>query len=394
MGVGDDFINAAVGPLQPPQDVGGQPGVPSPQPDILRQLLPKLLPALIMGTGAALSSPIRSAPLIAGRALMGAAQGWEAGTPSQKDLYYNERANREKAAWTQLQHDTADENAYVATLPTAEEKVAFETDKKGFMARKMMAGGRAENIAYLSMRTGIPRETFTAWPDAKLYDAFMKTMPVDARPIVKTVDVNGVPTIRAYDPRGNVLWTGDPAPSKDVPDAALDRSYEHRKGELVKLLSPVEAQAERMSRLIESVNQHTPQADALIAPELLTAMAGGQGSGLRMTEAEISRIVGGRTHWESLKAAANKWSTDPTKGLSITDDQRKQITSLAQAMHDRIQRKLKIGNDAASHLTDAKTVKEHRDILDDARRQLTAETDMGTVGESKAAAPADPLGIR
>jgi hypothetical protein len=61
----------------------------------------------------------------------------------------------------------------------------------------------------------------------------------------------------------------------------------------------------RFGRLRDTLNQKSPQADALVAPELLTVIAGGQGSGLRMNEAEIARSVGGRSHLEDLKAALN-----------------------------------------------------------------------------------------
>jgi Spy/CpxP family protein refolding chaperone len=145
-----------------------------------------------------------------------------------------------------------------------------------------------------------------------------------------------------------------------------------------------------MSRLIESVNQRTPQADALIAPELLTAMAGGQGSGLRMTEAEIRRIVGGRTAWEGLTAALNQWKRDPSKGLSITDAQREQISSLAQAMHDRIQRKLSVAYGAADRLTSAGSVEDQRKVVNEARRLFSEESDMGTIGQPKAAPSSAP----
>ena len=45
-------------------------------------------------------------------------------------------------------------------------------------------------------------------------------------------------------------------------------------------------------------------------------MAGGQGNGLRMNEAEISRIVGGRTNWESFKAKLGAWQS-PRKLQSL-----------------------------------------------------------------------------
>jgi hypothetical protein len=111
-------------------------------------------------------------------------------------------------------------------------------------------------------------------------------------------------------------------------DNRMDKSYQYNAGALSKLGDPIEQLAGRMGRLKDTIFQGTPQADALVAPELLTVMAGGQGSGLRMNEAEISRVIGGRTNLESIKAALNKWQTDPSKGLSITPAQRQQIRAL------------------------------------------------------------------
>lgn len=150
----------------------------------------------------------------------------------------------------------------------------------------------------------------------------------------------------------------------------LDRSYQYNNALLDKSRTPLQAQGERISRLVESLNQRTPAADALVAPELLTAMAGGMGSGLRMNEAEIARIVGGRSSWETLKATLNKWQADPSKALSITDSQREQMRALVNAMQARIQAKLTALNDASQALIDAPDVTRHRAIVSRANQRL------------------------
>lgn len=150
----------------------------------------------------------------------------------------------------------------------------------------------------------------------------------------------------------------------------LDKSYQYTNSQVEKLRTPLQAQGERISRLVESLNQQTPAADALVAPELLTAMAGGMGSGLRMNEAEIARIVGGRSQWETLKATLNKWQTNPSKALSITDSQRAQMRSLVNAMQGRIQAKLTALNEASQALIDAPDVTSHRVIVSRANQRL------------------------
>src|SRR6185369_3592128 len=150
-----------------------------------------------------------------------------------------------------------------------------------------------------------------------------------------------------------------------------DKSYQFHSGQLDKVGKPVEDAVTRLGRLQDTLAQNSPQADALVAPELLTVMAGGQGSGLRMNEAEISRIVGGRSNWESLKAAANKWQTDPSKANSITPSQRQQIRSLVGVVAGKLQAKQKIMDDARQSLINANDPEEHKRILYEARKKLT-----------------------
>lgn len=162
-------------------------------------------------------------------------------------------------------------------------------------------------------------------------------------------------------------------------DARLDRSYQFNSTQLEKLSQPIDAAVLRMGRLQDTLNQNTPQADALVAPELLTVMAGGQGSGLRMNEAEIARIVGGRSNWESLKAAVNKWSLDPKTANSITPAQRQQIRSLVAAVQQKLTAKQGILDQAHEDLINATDVSGHRRVVAGARSRMTA-IDQGESG--------------
>jgi hypothetical protein len=164
-----------------------------------------------------------------------------------------------------------------------------------------------------------------------------------------------------------------------------DRSYQFHSNQLDKLGTPVEQLNTRLGRLQDTLAQNSPQADALVAPELLTVMAGGQGSGLRMNEAEISRIVGGRSAWESLKAAANKWQADPSKANSITPAQRQQIRALVNEVQRKAQAKQTALDDARQQLISTDDPSEHKRILARARQQLTS-VDQGA-GAANSGAP-------
>lgn len=158
-----------------------------------------------------------------------------------------------------------------------------------------------------------------------------------------------------------------------------DRSFALMNKNLENIGKPVRERAERLDRVLISIKQNSPAADSLIAPELLTAMAGGLNSGLRMTEAEIGRIVGGRSAWQSLKAAINKWSLDTSKALSLPAEQKAQMKALALAMQDKIKRKLAIIDQANNALINTEDIKEQRRLVSEAERQLTA-IDLGITG--------------
>ena len=169
-----------------------------------------------------------------------------------------------------------------------------------------------------------------------------------------------------------------PGAASDKASARLDKSYQYNNAELDKIRKPIDDAVSRLGRLTDTIAQGTPQADALIAPELLTVMAGGQGSGLRMNEAEIARIVGGRSNWESLKASINKWQLDPNAARSITQAQDQQIKALVGAVRTKLLAKQKILDDASGGLLDAEDVKDHRRMVADTRKKLSAvDTEAG-----------------
>jgi len=189
----------------------------------------------------------------------------------------------------------------------------------------------------------------------------------------KPVSADDLAWAKAYEQRkalGPQATVAAQAPTKATERS--DKSYQYNSTALEKEAAPIEALNQRMSKLNDALAQGNMQADALVAPELLSVMAGGAGTGLRMNEAEISRIVGGRTNWESLKAAAQKWSLDPNSARSITPDQDKQIRALVKTVQDRLTRKMAIIDQSRQSLLEADDPKEHRKIVTDAKRSIDA----------------------
>lgn len=172
-------------------------------------------------------------------------------------------------------------------------------------------------------------------------------------------------------------------------DSRSDKSYQYNQGRLDKLRTPIDQIVMRFGRLQDTLNQHNPQADALVGPELLTVMAGGQGSGLRMNEAEIARIVGGRSAWESLKANIQHWATNPDDARSITPDQDRMIRALINTVGTKLNAKQAIIDHAQEQLLNTDDPREHRQITADAQHHLDA-IDMGASGMIRAR---DPQGV-
>lgn len=158
-------------------------------------------------------------------------------------------------------------------------------------------------------------------------------------------------------------------------DAQTNHSYEYNDKKLEARAKPLTDQAARYDRLVTTVNEKTAQADALVAPELLTVMAGGSGSGLRMTKAELEAVVGGRDKLAGIEVALKQWV--PGQALKFSDEQRAEIQKLLATMGERIEAKANAIEDARGALIDAKDVTAHRRILADLDKKL------GDVGKSK-----------
>lgn len=163
-----------------------------------------------------------------------------------------------------------------------------------------------------------------------------------------------------------------PKDTTGATNSRLDKSYQFNSTQLEKERTPIAQRMEKISSALEDLGQQTPAADALVAPQILSVAAGGAGSGLRMNEAEISRIVGGRSAWENLKASLQHWSLDPSKALSLTPDQRNQMRQIVLAMQAKAAKKLNLLDQAGQDLVNAEDVTTHRAIVNRTRQQLDA----------------------
>lgn len=190
--------------------------------------------------------------------------------------------------------------------------------------------------------------------------------------------------------RGIVNHADDEA---DKQETRNEHSYDIQESLLNRTIAlPVEQRAQKVGNLLDTLNQNSPQADSLVAPELLSIMAGGMGSGLRMNESEIARIVGGKSQLEKLRSWAMSYTTNPNATFSLTPTQRVQIHNLISTVNDRLTQKEAVINDARQKLVDANShgaaaPTEHKQVLIDTQRQLDAIDNPATNSTSSGPAP-------
>ncbi len=158
-------------------------------------------------------------------------------------------------------------------------------------------------------------------------------------------------------------------PSTSGTATADSSSYKFHVAEVDKRAKPLDDAASRFSRLQDTISQGTAQADALVAPELLTVMAGGSGSGLRINEAEINRVQGGRPMIAQLQAKLRAWiGTDQKTAINFGADERKAIQDIMGIVGG----KLKAKQDA---LTAASEVISREGATDQERKTALANLD-------------------
>lgn len=170
-------------------------------------------------------------------------------------------------------------------------------------------------------------------------------------------------------------FTQEKPPNTTAADTALQRSYQFTSTQIEKLRAPVEQTVSKITEARDLLAQATPSSDALVIPKILSAAAGGQGSGLRMNQSELERISGGRSNWQGIQAWWQKWNTDPQKAGSLTPNQRQQLGAVLDALQTRAAAKLDTATKAGSALVDATEPLGHRRIFGQLQRDLqTLET--------------------
>jgi hypothetical protein len=168
---------------------------------------------------------------------------------------------------------------------------------------------------------------------------------------------------------------GMPAPVAGVMPGGIVNKHQEQlvKGtnaEIDKLSKPSTDLMARVSRFNESMNNPNLMTNAIAVPEFLTIMAGGAGSGLRMTDTELNRIFGGRTKLGEAKALYEKWLGGEATATSLTPVQRQQMKELAKAIQQKAVWKQDLFNAARDMTKDLPDQAGHRAVVNFVNREM------------------------
>ena len=138
----------------------GQPGIDPrlmpQQESTLGSIVRQLLPAAVLGTGAAFAAPSGSSSgQVAGQAILGALQGYQSAQPTEQDLYYKERLNMARMRDSQLLKEMSNEAEYLKDK-TPEQQQRFKADPKGFMLNQRLTEEREKDRPELAQIFGLP----------------------------------------------------------------------------------------------------------------------------------------------------------------------------------------------------------------------------------------------
>ncbi len=130
-------------------------------------------------------------------------------------------------------------------------------------------------------------------------------------------------------------------------------------------LTAANSQLEKIADARAMINGNA-EAQATGIPKVLTALVSGQGSGVRITQAELNAIGKARGLAGDVEGTIRKWSG---KG-QLTPEQQRQLTQMLDDVAARIQKKQAIVNDTLDKINSAPSREEIVRIDKEARKQL------------------------
>jgi hypothetical protein len=157
-------------------------------------------------------------------------------------------------------------------------------------------------------------------------------------------------------------------------EAALDREAKQFGAAHAKSLDASQAQLEKIADARAMINGNA-ESQGLGIPKVLTALVGGQGTGVRITQAELTSIAHARGLSGDVEGTLNKLAG---KG-ALSAEQQRQLTSILDDVKNRLVQKQAIAKEAVDNINSAST-RSQIVAADKAARQKLS--DMETAGGS------------
>lgn len=149
--------------------------------------------------------------------------------------------------------------------------------------------------------------------------------------------------------------------SVDATGARQDKSLTFQtkqqfRKELTDTEKKLDTDLERSDRALALLDKPNFVTDAVAGPEFLQIVAGGMGSGLRMTDAELRRVNEAQSKIDQFKGYLAKWDVlGMADKVTIQKEMRTQMKAALEAVHAARQRKAKLAADTLNGIGDAMT---------------------------------------
>lgn len=159
--------------------------------------------------------------------------------------------------------------------------------------------------------------------------------------------------------------------ANDRTQALAQRSYDASTKYLDATRKPVEDLRNSLSTLEDNVKHINVNNAGLIAPQLVKAVVGGAGSGIRITKAEIIGAIP-RTIWQSIQDKVSSNGLDPAHQIPYSPEEIQAIKSLTALVRQKADAKSQLLNQADMDLAANPTdINKHKQIISKVKSDLS-----------------------
>jgi hypothetical protein len=156
-------------------------------------------------------------------------------------------------------------------------------------------------------------------------------------------------------------------PPSEAAQNTLDREAKQYGAAHSKNVDAANSQLEKIADARAMVNGNA-EAQALGLPKVLTALVGGQGSGVRITQPELNSIAKARGWVGDIEGTLNSISGNG----KLSDTQKKQLTGILDDVKTRLEQKRDLANETLTRINTAKSRDEIVSADTQARNKLAA----------------------